>query len=148
MLDWLSGIGSALHLTWERVLWGALFFVVSSVGGLVLAGLFVVNMPENYFRGPRLPKPDPRGGLHGWAARIGKNVLGVLVIVVGLILSLPGVPGPGLLIMLVGLMLTDFPGKHRVEHWLVSRPGVLPTINKLRARYGKPAMLLDDREGE
>jgi hypothetical protein len=143
MLDWLSGIGSALHLSWERLLWGALFFVASSLGGLALAGVFVVSMPEDYFVGSTTPRPDPRGGLHGWAARVAKNLLGAAVVLVGLVLSLPGVPGPGVLVMLIGLMLMDFPGKRRAERWMVTRPGVLATMNKLRDRYGKPPMRLD-----
>lgn len=143
MFDWLSGIWSAWHPSGRNLLWGALIFVFTSVGGVVLAGLFVVNMPENYFLGHHLPKPDRRGGVHGWAARVAKNLLGGLIVVVGLVLSLPGVPGPGLLIMLIGLMLMDFPGKHRMERWMVTRPGVLPTINQLRSRYGKPPMRLD-----
>jgi len=143
MLDWLSGIGSAFHLSWERLIWGALFFAASSLGGLALAGVFVVNMPEDYFVGSATPRPDPHGGVHGWAARVAKNLLGALVVLVGLILSLPGVPGPGVLVMLIGLMLMDFPGKRRAERWMVSRPGVLATMNKLRDRYGKPPMRLD-----
>ena len=142
MFDWLSGIWSAWHPSVRNLLGAALLIVVSSVGGLALAGLFVVNMPENYFLGHHLPKPDRRGGLHGWAARVAKNLFGGLVIVAGLILSLPGVPGPGIVIMLIGLMLMDFPGKHRVERWMVTRPGVLATMNKLRIRYGKAPMVL------
>jgi uncharacterized protein (TIGR02611 family) len=37
--------------------------------------------------------------------RIGVAILGVLVILAGLALSLPGVPGPGLLLVAVGLAL-------------------------------------------
>jgi hypothetical protein len=148
MLDRLSAIWSVWHPSLGSILGGVLFFLVSSVGGLFVAGLFVVNMPEDYFRGPKLPPPDRRGGLHGWAARMFKNILGIVVIVVGLILALPGVPGPGVLIMLIGLMLMDFPGKHRLERWMVMRPGVLPTMNKLRSRYGRPPMLLDEPKGE
>jgi hypothetical protein len=46
--------------------------------------------------------------------------------------------------MLMGLMLTDFPGKRRLEIWLVRRPGVLATINRLRHFFSKPPMFLED----
>jgi hypothetical protein len=58
-------------------------------------------------------------------------------------LSLPGVPGQGILTILLGIMLLDFPGKRRFEYWLVSRPKIFAAINKLRHRFSKPALVLD-----
>ena len=60
----------------------------------------------------------------------------------GALLSLPGIPGQGLLTILIGLILLDFPGKRGLERRLVSRPSVLAAINRLRARFGRPAMEL------
>jgi hypothetical protein len=47
-------------------------------------------------------------------------------------------PGQGILTILVGLLLMNFPGKYRVERWLVTRPGVLRSLNRLRKRRGEP----------
>jgi hypothetical protein len=58
-------------------------------------------------------------------------------------MSVPGVPGQGLLTILIGVMLLDFPGKRRLERWLLRRRGVLAAINKVRARYGRPPLVLD-----
>jgi hypothetical protein len=66
-----------------------------------------------------------------------------LLIALGIVLSLPGVPGQGLLTVLLGVMLVDFPGKDRLEQKLLSRPGIINTINRLRGRFGKPALELD-----
>jgi hypothetical protein len=71
------------------------------------------------------------------------NFIGVAVIVLGAMMALPGVPGPGILVALLGVMLTDFPAMRRLERWLVGRPGVLSTINQLRQLHGKPPMFLD-----
>ena len=76
-------------------------------------------------------------------AIIGKNVLGLLLVALGIVLSIPGVPGQGILTILLGIMLLDFPGKRRFEHWLVSRPKIFSAINKLRQRFSKPALVLD-----
>ena len=46
-------------------------------------------------------------------------------------------PGQGILSILAGLLLMNFPGKFRLERWLVQRPGVLKSLNWLRARRGK-----------
>ena len=39
---------------------------------------------------------------------------------------------------LVGLLLMNFPGKYRLERWLLRRPGVLGALNWLRGRRGLP----------
>ncbi|RME33433.1 MAG: hypothetical protein D6786_07715, partial [Gammaproteobacteria bacterium] len=49
-------------------------------------------------------------------------------------------PGQGLLTMLVGLLLMNYPGKYRLERWLVTRPRVLETLNWIRARTGHPPL--------
>jgi hypothetical protein len=46
-------------------------------------------------------------------------------------------PGQGLLTILIGFLMLDFPGKYRVEKWLVSRRRLLGAINWLRRRAGR-----------
>jgi hypothetical protein len=58
-------------------------------------------------------------------------------------MSIPGVPGQGILTILLGIMLLDFPGKRDLEHRLVSQPRVLNTINKLRHKFSKDNLVLD-----
>ena len=81
------------------------------------------------------------------AARLGlhllKNLLGIAVVILGLLLSLPGIPGQGVLTVLIGLMLIDFPGKMRLERWLIQIPRVRNAVDRLRQRYGKPPLILD-----
>jgi hypothetical protein len=81
--------------------------------------------------------------MESWAKRpalrlallAGKNVLGGVLIVAGLLMLL--VPGQGLLTIAVGLVLTDFPGKFRLERWLMRRRSVWRSINWLRRRAGR-----------
>jgi hypothetical protein len=63
--------------------------------------------------------------------------------VLGIILSLPGVPGQGILTILLGLIFLDIPGKRPLEARIIRRPAVLSAINKLRARYDKPPLIVD-----
>jgi hypothetical protein len=58
-------------------------------------------------------------------------------------MSLPGVPGQGILTILLGLIMMDIPGKRPFETGLVKRPKVLQSINRLRERFGKPPLILD-----
>lgn len=71
-----------------------------------------------------------------------KNLLGLLLIIVGLALLV--LPGQGILTMLMGLVLLDFPKKRALLVWLVSRPAVIATINWMRKKRNQPALKLPD----
>jgi hypothetical protein len=131
-------------ITWQSVLLGVLIFLVTFSISLAIVSLIMVKIPADYFKEDR-----PRDL---WAERhaavrilgvVAKNILGVLLVALGVVMSIPGVPGQGFLTILLGIMLLDFPGKRRLELKLVSRPQVLKTINKLRQRFGKPSLELD-----
>jgi hypothetical protein len=131
-------------LTWRSVLIGTAIFLVTFTLSLAIVSVILVKLPADYFRNNHHSK--------FWAGRppvvrilalIDKNLLGIVLIVVGIILSLPGVPGQGLLTVLLGVMLVDFPGKHRLEQKLLHRPAIKNSINKLRARFGKRPLELD-----
>jgi hypothetical protein len=72
-----------------------------------------------------------------------KNLIGLFMIVMGIIMSLPGVPGQGILTILLGLVMMDIPGKRPLETRIVRRPKVLKAINRLRAKFHKPPLILD-----
>jgi len=107
---------------------------------LAVATMVVLRLPVTYFSEDDAAHAaraaswrSPRG--------LGRNALGVILILLGVLLSVPGVPGQGLLMVLIGLMLVDFPGRRRVEKALARRPGILATVNRLRARFGRPPLL-------
>jgi hypothetical protein len=142
MFDFLSDF--FLALTWRKVLLGALIFLVSFFANLGIVSLILVKLPADHFSKKRKTKfwSGPRPALHA-AKVIGKNIAGVLLVALGVVLSLPGVPGQGLLTVLLGIMLLDFPGRHRLEQKLLSKPSIVNTINKLRGRFGKPQLELN-----
>jgi len=106
--------------------------------------LILVKLPADHFSKSRKTEfwSGPRPWLHA-AKVIGKNIAGVLLVALGIVLSLPGVPGQGLLTVLLGIMLLDFPGRHRLEQKLLSRPSIVNAINKLRERFEKPPLQLN-----
>lgn len=73
-----------------------------------------------------------------------RNLVGWVLVLIGLALLL--LPGQGLLTILAGLVLMDFPGKYACERWLVRRPQVRDAINWLRRRRGAPPLKLDQPE--
>jgi len=70
---------------------------------------------------------------------IGKNLLGVLLVIAGLAMLV--MPGQGLLTIVAGVLLIDFPGKYCLERWLVTRKTVWRSINWLRKRAGRKPLL-------
>ncbi|HUP22771.1 MAG TPA: hypothetical protein VNB06_07500 [Thermoanaerobaculia bacterium] len=135
-------------LSWGDALVGLLVSLVVFVAGLVGVGIFVVKLPATYFQGDEPPKPfwSKQHPLLRWAGRLVKNIAGLLAVVTGLVLAMPGIPGPGLLTILVGLTLLEFPGKRRLERRIVSYPMVRGTIDRMRERYGKPPLVLEDEQ--
>jgi hypothetical protein len=124
---------------WIYILLGLALSVLVSVGGLAVVGFLLVRLPADYFCDSS--SRDFWIDRHPVIRRTGlivKNLFGAVLVALGVLLSLPGVPGPGLLTILIGVMLLDFPGKRRLERWLIGLPTILRTINRFRRRYGKP----------
>jgi len=137
----MQAIGS---ITWQSVLLGGLLFLVTFAISLAIVSFIMVKIPPEYFR-----KDTPRelwSDKHPIVRFLGiflKNLLGILLVALGIVMSIPGVPGQGILTILLGIMLLDFPGKRDLEHRLVSQPRVFNAINKLRHRFGKDSLVLD-----
>jgi hypothetical protein len=117
---------------------------VTVIVSLIISAIVIVRLPHDYFTcQDRQGACGHRHPFVRWPLLIFKNLFGVFLVVLGVVLSLPGVPGQGILTILMGAMLVDFPGKRRVERWLLSRRGVLPRVNRLRARFGRLPLELD-----
>lgn len=128
------------------------FWSAGAVGLLLAAAMFVLSnvllvivlvaLPVDFFSRPatRVFGGD-RHPVLAVAILIAKNVVGTVVILTGIVLALPGVPGPGTLLIVVGLALVDFPGKRRLEARLAGHERVLGAINAMRARFGRPPLL-------
>jgi hypothetical protein len=131
-------------LTWGSILLGFGLFLGSLIISFAAIGIVLVKIPANYFSSHF--KRDFLPGspwIVRWGAVILKNILGLILIVLGILLSLPGVPGQGILTILLGLIMIDIPGKRPLEARIIKRPTVLAAANNLRSRYGKPPLLLD-----
>jgi hypothetical protein len=124
------------EITLGRVLVSVLLFAAMLFGSLAVSGLVLARLPVDYFE----PEETPRVTRTTWRARIARNALGVVLVLAGIVMALPGVPGQGLLTVLVGLLLVDVPGKRRIERRLLRRRRVLDAVNRVRARLGAPPL--------
>jgi hypothetical protein len=102
----------------------------------------VTRLPADYFYHREREVWQQTGGEPFLALLLGllKNIVGGILLALGLLMLFT--PGQGVLTILIGLMLMNFPGKYRLEIWLVRRPGVLRSLNWLRARRGAPPFRL------
>ena len=114
-------------------------FVVATGAAVAI----VVWMPADHFSRP--PGQDSAALRHPvlrWTLIILKNAAGVLILPLGVVMALPLVPGPGLVFILVGLSLLDFPGKRRLERRLLAVPAVLRFLNRVRQRFHRPPLVV------
>lgn len=131
-------------LSWGNLLLGAGLFLVSLALSFAAIAIVMVKIPANYFSSHYKQDFLPDSSwLVRWGAVIAKNIAGLILIVLGIILSLPGVPGQGILTILLGLIMIDIPGKRPLEAKIIKRPAVLTAVNNLRSRYNKPPLELD-----
>jgi len=123
------------HLLAKGGLWlGVGISLVLAIGSIALVAFVVIHWPADHFK---LHTPGmPAEPTHP-VARVAKNAGGVLLVLLGLVMALPGIPGQGILTMIVGLTMIDFPGKRGMERRLIGRPHVLHALNRLRARFGR-----------
>ena len=106
---------------------GVAFSVLAVVASLLLVPRYLARLPSDFLTEQR---PTQHASL---AARVARNLLGVVLVLLGLLMLL--LPGQGLLTLLVGVLLLDIPGKHALFQRVLGRPKVLSLVNKLRARH-------------
>ncbi len=121
----------------------AVLFVVSLLATLIIVPLVVIKIPADYFRRegqhPQLfSKYPPPVRL---TLLILKNILGAGLVVIGVAMLV--LPGQGVIVILIGVLLLDFPGKQRIERWLISRGPILKLANWLRRKAHKTPLTLE-----
>jgi hypothetical protein len=113
--------------------------VVSFIGSLIAIPFLLIRLPSEYFdeRHPRTWMQDHHPVLRIFGLLV-KNVAGLVFLLAGTLMLF--LPGQGLLTMLIGVSLMDFPGKRALERRIVGQPAVLRTINKLREKFNRPPL--------
>jgi hypothetical protein len=112
--------------------------------GVISAGIalaVIVRLPADYLSTlrPGALRKVPMGWVDVVVA-VFRNLLGWALVGLGAVLTVPGIPGQGLLTIFAGVLLLDVPGKA----WLLSRvfrqPHLLRAINTVRARWSRPPL--------
>ena len=128
--------------------WMAAGSAVTFVGTLIVVPILVIRIPEDYF----LPRKRHRSHwrtLHpvpGVALLVAKNACGVFFVLAGVAMLV--LPGQGILTILVGIMLLNFPGKYRLERRIARLRPVSRSINWLRGHAGRPPLRVPSESGD
>lgn len=104
-------------------------WLLASVLSAIAAIVLLVALPASLLE----PKQD-RG------ARLRRTIEGVLLIIVGAVLAIPGVPGPGIMLIVLGLALVFVPEKHAARD---GHRRMFGYINRLRAWFCRPPLRID-----
>lgn len=127
--------------------WGiglSVLTVLLFVPGTVLV---LLHIPPDFLQRDRKTLVE-RFRKSGWlwgSILVMKNVLAVVFLIAGVLMLF--IPGQGVLAILAGLILLDFPGKQSLERWIITQKTVLPTVNWLRRRFGQDELnVVEDSE--
>src|SRR4051812_21645766 len=84
--------------------WGVGISVAAAVVSLVVAAAVVIGWSPDHFREVgRAPLRERSHPVVRVLALVGKNVAGAVLLVLGLVMALPGIPGQGILTMIIGM---------------------------------------------
>ena len=116
----------------SKVLWVALAIALSLLT-LVAARQFLIQLPADHFCHDNQRKTTT-------SKRIIQRIAGILLLLLGALLAIPGGPGQGLLLVLMGLVLLDLPPLRRLELRLLRVPVIARAVNRTREGAGKPPL--------
>lgn len=127
----------------------SVFFLVLSAVSLAVFGVSVLvvpwiigRLPETFFidfcqADPRAEPGEPR-----YLLRLLKNGAGAAFMAAGVIMLVT--PGQGLLTLLLGITMVDFPGKRRLVRRILGFAGVRTALNWIRNRRGAREFVFPD----
>lgn len=115
--------------------------IVFFVGSLIAIPFILVRLPADFFD-IRVPRPwmEDHHPVLRVLGHLVKNVVGAIFLFAGFLMLF--LPGQGILTMLIGISMLDFPGKRKVEAKLIGQPAVLNALNGMREKFGKPPLII------
>jgi len=93
-------------------------------------------IPEDYFINKKDSKIKTNNIFIWYIVLIFKNLIGYSLILGGIMMLV--LPGQGLFTIIIGLMMSNYPGKYSIEKKFIAIPTILKSINWLRRKSNKP----------
>ena len=117
--------------------------VVLLIVSIAIIPWIVIKIPDDYFHEHYRVRVSKSSG-HPLIAQLLagiKNLIGFIFVIFGILMLI--LPGQGILTILIGLFLMNFPGKYQFERKIVSLPRVLKSLNWIRAKANKPPLVVE-----
>ena len=93
-------------------------------------------IPEDYFINKKDSKIKTSNIFIWYIVLIFKNLIGYSLILGGIMMLV--LPGQGLFTIIIGLTMSNYPGKYSIEKKFIAIPRILKSINWLRRKSNKP----------
>jgi hypothetical protein len=93
-------------------------------------------IPEDHFINKKDSKIKTSNIFIWYMVLIFKNLIGYSLILGGIMMLV--LPGQGLFTIIIGLMMSNYPGKYSIEKKFIAIPTILKSINWLRGKSNKP----------
>lgn len=139
----MDGLLQTVHqyVSTETLVTMTVLSIVFFVGSLIAIPFILVRLPADFFD-VRVPRPwmENHHPVLRVLGHVLKNVIGVIFVFVGFLMLF--LPGQGVLTMLIGITMLEFPGKRNLEAKMIGQPTVLNAINSMRDKFGKPPLII------
>ena len=111
--------------------------IIMFVGTIVAIPIILNKLPANYFQHDLEHKwMEDYHPIFRNIGLIVKNTVGLIFLLAGMAMLV--LPGQGLLTIVIGVSLIDFPGKRKLEHKLLTQPMIFQAMNSIRTKCSKP----------
>jgi hypothetical protein len=129
----------------ETLVWISIGSGIGLVIGAIAIPWMVIQMPEDSFSNAKRQNwLDRKPAMVRVPLLILKNLLALVLILLGIAMLV--LPGQGILSILLGVMLADFPGKLKLQQWILARPKVMESLNWLRRKFRRRSLHTPSRK--
>lgn len=120
--------------------WVSLALLIVSIA---IIPWIVIKIPENYFHQKYRVQVSKKSSHPLFAQLLAglKNIAGFIFVVLGILMLV--LPGQGILTILMGIFIMNFPGKYKLERKIVALPRVLKSLNWIRSKANKPPLMIE-----
>ncbi|HIM54222.1 MAG TPA: hypothetical protein EYH12_02800 [Psychromonas hadalis] len=131
MLDFIIQATANYH---QYFVWVGIVSFVVFVASLLLTPILLGKIPQDYFVHTNQHKVEINHPSHLIIVVI-RSLVGFVLLIAGIIMLVT--PGQGIISILLGLFLMEFPGKRKLELKLINHEPTFKALNWLRGKANK-----------
>ena len=131
MLDFIIQATANYH---QYFVWVGIVSFVVFVASLLLTPILLGKIPQDYFIHTNQHKVEIKHLGH-LIIVISRTIVGFVLLIAGIIMLVT--PGQGIISILLGLFLMEFPGKRKLELKLINHEPTFKALNWLRGKANK-----------